>query len=102
MHTVTSFPAATVPRDQLNAILTDYLALDRARIFRRLLVARFGALALLALVLSAMVNSPSSYLVRALAVAVCLVPPGWAWIAEWRLAQRLTQRLAGVPGVTDE
>ena len=44
MHTVTSFHASAVRPDQLSGIVNDYLALERARILRRLLAIRFGVL----------------------------------------------------------
>ena len=47
MHTVTSFHASAVQPDQLGEIMAAYLALERARIFRRLLVKRFGVLAVI-------------------------------------------------------
>ena len=40
MQTVISFPASGIPQEELAIILSDYLALDRARIFRRRMVAR--------------------------------------------------------------
>ena len=45
MHTVVSFHGSAVKPDQLSGIMADYLALERARTFRRLLVKRFGVLA---------------------------------------------------------
>ena len=49
MQHITSFRASEVPPDTLSGILTDYVALDRARMFRRLLVTRFGILVLVAI-----------------------------------------------------
>ena len=45
MHTVTSFHASAVEPEHLRAIMVEYAALERARIYRRLFVARFGLLA---------------------------------------------------------
>jgi hypothetical protein len=101
MQTLTSFASSAVPRDQLNRILTDYVALDRARMFRRLLVARFGVLAVLAFFADVVFHGPSSMLLRSLAVVACLIPPFWAWLTERRLAQRLSERLSGVPSVSE-
>jgi hypothetical protein len=38
IDSLTSFPASAVDPDELNAITADYLAVERVRIFRRLLV----------------------------------------------------------------
>jgi hypothetical protein len=81
-----------MPRDQLNEILTGHLALDRARIFRRLLVVRCGLLALAVALLETVVHGFTST-ARLLSVAIVLVPPCWAWIAELRLEWSLGQRL---------
>ena len=64
MPQVTSLPASSVSKEQLRVILADYLALDRARVFRRLFVVRFGLVAC------------------ALAV-LALVAPGLSTIARW-------------------
>lgn len=95
MHTVTSFHASAVQPEQLGGIMADYLALERARIFRRLLVKRFG-------VLAAMVAGVSFFWLSALAcwfgVGLCAVAPGWAWIVELGCERRLARRLDEVPG----
>ena len=95
MQTVTSFPASAVQPDQLSRILADYLALDRARIVRRLLVARFGFLALLAGVLGGIVHGLSP-VVRSMTIGPLLLPPVWAWMCELRLERRLSRHLDGV------
>lgn len=95
MQTVTSFSASAIPRDQLSRILADYLALDRARIFRRLLVTRFGMLALVAAVLGTVFHLSSPF-ARWFAIGLPLLPPTWAWVAELRLERRLSRRLDGV------
>jgi hypothetical protein len=98
MQTVTSFPASAVPPDQLSGIVADYLALDRARVFRRLLVIRFGLLALVAAIAGGVIHGPS-LLARWFTSGLFLVPPVWAWVAELRIEQRLSRRLDGVRGV---
>jgi hypothetical protein len=59
MHTVTSFRASAVSCDELSDSLADCLALDRVRIFRRLLVTRFALLALLAALVGTFVHGLS-------------------------------------------
>lgn len=95
MQTVTSFPASAIPRDKLRGILAAYLALDRARIVRRLLVARFGLLALLAAVLGTAFHGFSLF-ARWFTTGLFLLPPIWAWMAELRLERRLSRQLDGV------
>jgi len=97
MQTVTSFQASAVPPDQLSSIVADYLALDRARIFRRLLVIRFGLIALGAALAGAVIHGVPP-LARWFTSGLFLVPPVWAWIAELRLERRLSRRLDGVDG----
>ncbi len=45
MHAVTSFHASAVEPGQVSAIMAEYLALERARVYRRLFVTRFALLA---------------------------------------------------------
>ncbi len=94
MHTVTSFHASAVKPDQLSEIMAAYLALEHARILRRLLVKRF---ALLAAVVAAVgvvsLPAPASWF----AVALCVAVPAWAWIVELRYELRLVRRLDDVP-----
>jgi hypothetical protein len=101
VQTVTSFPASAIPRDQLSRILADYLALDRARIFRRLLVTRFGMLSLLAAVLGTVFHAFSPF-ARWFPIGLFMLPPTWAWVAELRLERRLSRRLDGVDGVVTD
>lgn len=97
MQTVTSFSASAVPRDHLSHILADYLAFDRARIFRRLLVIRFGLLALIAAIAGTVIHGLSPF-ARWFTIGLFLIPPGWAWITELRLERRLSRRLDRVDG----
>jgi len=92
MHTVTSFRASDVESHQVRAIMAEYLALERARTYRRLFVARFGLLALVVAVvgfgfhwLSAVASWSS--------VGVCGVAPTWAWLVERRNNRRLARSL---------
>jgi hypothetical protein len=97
MQTVTSFSASAMPPEQLKAVLTAYLALDRARFLRRLLVRRCGMLGLLATLLGIVYGF--SLQARVLMLGMCMLPPAWAWIAEWRVERRLSHRLAGAEGL---
>jgi hypothetical protein len=98
MHTFTAFPGAGLDNRELGGILADYLALDQTRIFRRLLVMRFGGLAVLALVVG-LVIPHASWAARLGSVALFLIPPAWAWIRELRLERRLSIRLKQIEGI---
>ena len=96
MHTVVSFHSSAVPREQLAAIIADYLALERARRYRRAFVAGFGLLAALILGLGTAVHERSA---SWLAAGLCLAAPAWAWSIEVRCDWRLAKRLDEVPKV---
>jgi hypothetical protein len=99
MLKLTSLPAAAVSKEELRVILEEYLALDRARVFRRLFVFRFGLLASASTIVAIIVPGLSA-IARWLPPVLFLAPPVWAWIVELRLAQRLSRHLDGVQGVT--
>ena len=99
MQRVASFRSSAVSRDELNQILGDYLALDRARVVRRQLVTRLGLLALLALAVDFAVPNLSLF-ARWLPLALLAVPMLWAWVVELRVEHRLTQKLDDVGGVS--
>ena len=95
MHTLMSFHASAVRRDQVGAIIADYLALERARHYRRVLVAGFGLLAALILGVGAAVHHGSA---SWLAAGLCLpLRLGLDHRAQVRLAPR--KRLDEVPKV---
>ena len=101
MESFTSFTSSAVHTQELNDILADYLALERVRIFRRLLVPRFGVLALVAVVagLWHWVSAAAS----SVSVLISLVPPVWVCLLEWQRGRRLARRLAEIPAaVTHE
>jgi hypothetical protein len=99
MHTVTSFHASAVEPHQIDAMLTEYLALERARLYRRLSVTRFSLLALLVAVIGFHLDwLPHS--ASFVSIGLCALAPVWAWVAELRCDWRLAQRLKDVPGVT--
>ena len=100
MDTLTWFHSTAVPRDKLAPLLSDYLALDRLRTVRRLLLVRCGALALMAAVIGPLVGWLSA-LGRSLVVALFLLPPAWAWILERRADLRLSNRLRSIEASTD-
>jgi hypothetical protein len=99
MHTVMSFRASSVAPEQLGRLVCEDLALDRARIFRRLMVARCGRLALAAGALETAIHGFSP-IARLLTVALCLVPPAWAWVVELGHSRRLLRVSRAVPGHT--
>ena len=101
MHIVTSFHASRVGPDQLTAIVTDYLALERARTYRRRFVTCFGTLALLLGVVGLGFQWLSAY-VSWFTVGLCTVLTAVAWLAELRCDRRLARRLTQVPGRTEE
>jgi hypothetical protein len=95
MDSVTTFHASDVPADELNDILTDYLAIERARMYRKLFVTRFIVLAFLVAIVGLVWLTE-----RVLAfsvVGLCLVPPAWAWLVEIRHERRLSRRIAAIP-----
>jgi len=94
MQTVTSFRTSAVTREELGAILEDYLALDRARVFRRLLVTRFGLLTLVVVIIAAVTHELSPF-ARWIPLGLFVTPPVWAWVVELRLMRRLARRLDG-------
>ena len=99
METLTWFRSTDVPRDKLAPLLSEYLALDRLRTVRRLLLVRCGALALTAAIVGPFVGWLSA-LGRSLVVALFLIPPAWAWILERRADLRLSERLRSVDART--
>jgi len=94
---VTSFHSSAVQPDEINAIMGDYLALERARVYRRLFVTRFGLLALVVAILGAGLHWLSPFASWSSA-GVCLVVPAWAWVAELQCDRRLARRLEDGPG----
>lgn len=97
-YTVTTVPSTALPEHELGNILTDYCALDEVRVFRRLLVTRFGLLALAAALVGTLVPGlPMT--ARWLPTVLFLAAPLWAWVHEIRLECRLSNRLEGVTGV---
>lgn len=95
MDTFTSFSTSDVSTEGLKGILGDHLALEQLRVFRRLLVRRCGLLALAAFVGARLIPGLSVY-ARWVPVALFLVPPVWAWVAEFRLEGRLAGRLSQI------
>ena len=93
MHPFTSFSASDIDEDELNAIAADYIALERLRIFRRLLVKRFGILTVIAAAVSLSSLSRPAFWFN---VSLCLTPPVWAWVLEARRERRLAERINGL------
>jgi len=92
MPSFTSFNASNHSSPEVARILHDYLALDRARIWRRLIVVRFGVLALTVFVLGRVIPGLSAYAFW-VPVLLFVTPAMWAAIAEVRLSLRLSHRL---------
>jgi hypothetical protein len=101
VHTVTSFHASRVGPDQITAIVADYLALERARQYRRRVVMCFGALALLMGIVGLGFHWLSAYASWS-TVGACTVGAAVAWFVELRCDGRLARRLTQVPGSTEE
>src|SRR5688572_2697136 len=102
MPTITSFHGSAVLPEELSGIVADFLALERARIFRRLLVKRFGLLALGVVVVGGVLRVLPP-LATWFSLSAFVTPPAWAWIVESRCDRRLARRLEQVPGsVTHE
>ena len=96
MHTVTSFHASAVKSRQISAIMAEYLALEHARNYRRLLVERFGLLALvLAIIGFGFHGLPA--VVSWGSVGLCVAVPTWAWLVELRCDWRLARSLQEIP-----
>ena len=98
MPHVTSLPASSVSKEELRVILAEYLALDRARVFRRLFLVRFGLLTAISVIV-ALLTPGLPAVARWLPPVLCLTPPTWAVIVELRLARRLARHLEGVDGI---
>jgi hypothetical protein len=96
MHAVSSFHASHADAGEINAIVADYLALEEARTYRRLLTTRCGALALVLATLGLGLRWLSPF-ASWFAVGLCAAAPAWAWVAELRCDRRLARRLEGLP-----
>lgn len=91
-----SFHSSAVDRQELSAIMRDYLALERARVYRRLSVRRFGLLAL-TLTVAGIGLHWLSLAATWFSVALCLAVPTWTWMSERKCDRRLSRRLEQVP-----
>jgi hypothetical protein len=96
MHAVTSFHASAVEPDQISAILAEYVAVERARIYRRLFVTRFGVLAAV-LAIAGFVFHWLPAVASWCSLAVCAIAPTWAWVAELKCDRRLARSLDEIP-----
>jgi hypothetical protein len=96
MRTFTSLNASGIPPDRLKRILADYIALEEAQIFRRLVMRRCGLLSLLAAVLASITHAFSGA-IWALIITLPLAVPALAWIAEARIELRLGRALNDIP-----
>ena len=96
MHSVTSFDGSAIEPDELRALLGEYLAVERARIWRRLLTTRFVLLG--ALIVS---TGTTLHWLPPLACWVtgglCGAAPIGAWMVELRRDWRLERHLQAIP-----
>lgn len=92
---MTSFHSSGVSAKRLNGIMTAYLAAERARMFRRLSIVRFGLLAVFVAAIGLGFHRLSPF-ASWLTVGLCLAVPAWAWGFELLCDRRLTRRLEGV------
>ena len=90
MPAIASFQVSPARRDQLGGMIADYLALERARCQRRVLVTVFGLLAMLMLAVGAALQRDGAAWI---AVVLCLAVPAWAWTIELKRDSRLARRL---------
>lgn len=88
MPILQSFHSSQVDGPQLNAIMRDYLARERARVYRRLFVTRFGVVAVV-LGVAGLGFHLLSPIASWFSVAVCFVAPLWAWAVELRCDRRI-------------
>jgi Flp pilus assembly protein TadB len=98
VEVVTQFHSSSVQPAELNQIAAEYLALERVRVLRRLLVRRFGLLSLAVLVARIALHW-ISLTATACSLAAFVVPPVWAWVVEIRRDRVLARRLERIPGV---
>ena len=96
MHTVRSFHSSTIAPDQVSAVMAGYLALERARIYRRLLVTRFALLAIILAIAGFGFQWMPLY-GSWLTLGLCFVAPLWAWVAELKCGRRLARQLERLP-----
>ena len=96
MPVVTAVDAASVGRATLNALMADYLALERARVYRRLVVRRFSLLAFVFAVIGFGFRWLPQF-ASWFSVGLCTAVSVWAGIVELRCDRRLTRRLDGLP-----
>jgi hypothetical protein len=92
MLQVTGLPASSMTSGELNAIAAAYLAVDRARIYRRLFLVRFGLLASASAIIAMAVPGLSA-MARWFPPMLFLAPPTWACLVELRLTRRLADLL---------
>jgi hypothetical protein len=96
MRVLTSFSASDLPPERLSRVLADYVALEQAQIFRRLLIRRCGALSLSAAVVAGLTHVLPR-LDWAIIITLLLTGPALAWISETRIERRLSRALDDIP-----
>ena len=96
MPAVTSFQSLAVPSQRINEVVAECLALERARMYRRLFLTRFGALAVVVAVVGWGFNWLSS-VASCVSVGFCAIAPAWGWVHELKCARRLARSLDECP-----
>jgi len=96
MHTVTSFEGAALNHEELRALIAEFLSVERARIWRRLLTTRCMLLGALFVGTGITLHwlPPLAYWTTA---GLCAAAPIGAWIVELRRDWRLGRHLEGLP-----
>jgi hypothetical protein len=97
MHSVTSFDGSALRPEELSALVDEYLAVERARIWRRLLTTRFGTLGAL-IVGTGMTLHWLPPLACWVTGGLCGAAPIGALIVELRRDWRLGRHLQAIPG----
>ena len=97
MHSVTSFDGSALQHDELSALLRQYMAVERARTWRRLLTTRFVALGALIVGTGTTLHwlPPLACWVTG---GLCGATPIGAWVVELRRDWRLGRHLRAIPG----
>lgn len=90
MSSLMAIPASTVSPEELRRLLADHIALDQARVLRRLLVVRCGSLAAAAAAFG-LLGHGASLAARCVPPPLFLAMPLWAWVSERRLERRLAR-----------
>ena len=84
--------ALPVEPEQLNAVMADFMALEHARVFRRMLVRRCGVVALSIAVSGVLLGLLHSFAYW-FSLGIFVLAPAGAWIVERRLERGLRKKV---------